>query len=343
VSDCQHVIVEGLELSGGPECNNGLFIRKGSEYVEASNLDIHDSRQTGIKCHTLQKDAPADWVQRGIYIHDCHVHDCGTEAMYIGHASTQNNPTCHADGLIVEDCEISNCGWGGIQIRNASEVLVRGNDIYNCGLEVDANHAGGGLNIGPEVSGAWCENEIENCERGVHLLHWDGLVELHHNLLVRNGLHGPKGEQPSIRGMGDGLISFHHNTVALGGDPRAIQLPDATGEIYDNILAEPEGTNAPGCSYHHNTACVLLTSVRFVDPYHGNWALQEDSPAVGADSAGGDCGAFGMQVVPGPEPPPEPPPVTEGKRVRALFQVLDEGGDVVETFTIEGKLERVEG
>jgi len=344
ISNCQHLIVEGIEISAAG--NVGLVGRQMSEYVELRNLDIHHAGQAGIRFHTFVRDASADWIQHDVWIHHCQVHNCQTEAMYLGHASTQNEPTCPIHGLTVEHCHVERCGYGGIQIRGSTGVLVRRNTILDSGLTVDKSHAGGGMIVGPEIEGVWSYNDVAGCERAIHLLNWIGPVEMHHNLFTRNGLAGPKREQPSVRGMGNGTLELYHNTIVLGGAGEAVRIPDGRGEIFDNVLADPGAVNAPGFVVHHNATSETIAEMQFSDPEAGDWTLLPGSPAIGTASDGEDCGAFHQDGdQPGPEPEPEPelpePEPVEGKRLRALIQVLDKNGNVAETFTIEGEWERL--
>ena len=283
IADCHYLYLYGddLTIAGTTETNCGMVIRQMSDHVDIGGVEIHGPR-AGIRCRTLIDAAPADWVQQEIYIHHCHVHDCATEAMYLGKGASQDPPGAPLAGLVVEHNRVERCAWDGIQVRNAPDAIVRHNTVKAIGSAGEVSIRGmgaAGLIIGEDSGGRWHDNRVSDTPRGIMLLHHAAGVLVDHNTLA----HCPQ----AILAYTKALAVVHHNTVAVG----YVQVPGA-GTVRDNLIAEGMVDVGPDTDVHHNIETDTLDDARFVDWENGDYRLRLASPAVGAASDGGDCGAF---------------------------------------------------
>lgn len=209
LDNCDYIILDGwgdaeawgFRLEGFT--NVGLWLHKQTEHIEVFGIEITDDDPgnggSGMRIGTRLTDASSGYIVDDVEVHDCYIHDILQEAIYAGNDST--NSQYPIDGLIIQYNRCINCGWAGIQIRNATNVDCFRNEIDGCGADVDAGHAGGGLNIGADttdqMSGDWWYNTIRDCERGIHGLTDDTDVDIHHILIedcgLTGGLHDPQG------------------------------------------------------------------------------------------------------------------------------------------------------
>lgn len=277
ITDCSYVQVQGeqLSLQGTVDTNCGLIIRH-SHHIDVGGLDIQGQR-AGIRCRTLVDNAPDGWTQDGITIHHCHIHDVLAEAMYLGKAPNQDPPAVPLMGLVVENCLVERCGWDGIQARNAPDAVVRYNEVRDITVgEASALGMGrAGFIIGEATAGVWHDNMVLRTPRGFMLLHHSAGVDIHHNVMAECE-HG-------ILVHTKAPILFHHNTAILCG----VLVPG--GEVRDNLIAE--GFLMAGVA-QNNIRTSTIEAARFVNWEAGDYHPRANSPAVGAASDGGDCGAF---------------------------------------------------
>jgi hypothetical protein len=302
LTGCTHCILDGwgdaeawgFKLTGFT--NTGLWIHDTSENITVYGIEIADDDASnpgaGIRAGTRLTDASPGFVVDDLEFHDCYIHDVGQEAMYIGNDSTDSQYPI--DGLIVEYNRIISCHWGGIQIRNATNVSCRRNWIYDCGPDVDGTHAGGGLNLGTNtidaMSGDWWENRIEYCERGIHQLTGDADVRIHHNLIYNCGDNGPHGDQDGYKPQNsvDAAFKFYKNTI-IDSKEYGIDTRGTDGEIEDCIVCGSGNSDIDSLWTldSNETGTTASQNFRASDVWYH---LTATSPAVGAAHDGTDCG-----------------------------------------------------
>jgi len=319
VDGCEHVHIRGdgdvdvqygIRIEGWT--NAGVNVRRGSTGIELWCLEVGPGQGAGMRLGSLAEDAGAGFVQEGMRVLDCWVHDCSQEGFYCGHGTDQQRPGCTMRGLEIARCVVERCGWDGIQVRECPDARVHGNRVREVGTAVGETAQGGaGLIIGHGTGGRFWGNRVLGGDRGVMLLgHLEG-VEVDHNVLVDLGRE--RG-MPGVQQMTKAGMNLHHNTIAecagLG-----IRTPRGgrAGRIEGNLLAGTGGIQSEVEERGYNVALASVWEAGFVDAGAGDYRLREDSPARGAGRDGEDVGAFGDQEPepepePGPEPEPEPGP-----------------------------------
>jgi len=296
--DCAYVHVAGLELTGFS--NTGVYVRRGSHHVEVDHLCIHAGAGAGIRWHTDKSYVPAGWIQRGLSIHHCEIHDVGHEAMYLGghdgqgRAPLEDVSVCHN--------QIERCGYDGIQIRNATgAVEVAHNQIEDVGEAASETGQGGaGLIAGDHTTGEWHHNVVCRADRGIQLLNQGAGIDIHHNVLVACGT--VRGEA-SLRVWGAGAFLFHQNTIVSSEANGVRTSRSGCGELRDNLIVEfgNQAIRVPAAVTEAGNVCLAtMGEAGFHDFTQDDYRLTRLSPAW---RGGQFAGALGLADVPVSLPP----------------------------------------
>jgi hypothetical protein len=326
LDNCRHVRLTGISDNGfliTDFTNCGIFARKGTEYVEIDHVEITgagDASATGIRALSKRSDVPAAFVQRDTYIHHCYIHDLPTSAMYVGAADSQNGTPL--EGVELAYNEVRNCGMDAYQVRNAVGVEVHDNYAEDIGWRCQENEGqqGAGLCIEGGGSGRWHHNVIINANTGCTMhRHRDG-TEIDHNLFVHCGYI--KGDGGIRQWTGERTL-IHHNTI-VDCNVYGIRTKESgtEGEIRDNFVVDSGAQIDAGIGMdtHHNALAATIEAAHIDSEYR----LLPASPAIGAASDGGDCGAFPFDgSEPEPEPEPEPPIDSWIEALSEVIQILE--------------------
>jgi hypothetical protein len=253
--------------------------------------------------------------------------------MYIGHGRDQTRPGTYINGLILEHCVARRCGWDGFQVRMCRDAVVCENEAYDIGFGVGTTGQGGaGFIAGTDTGGVFSHNVVERADRGFLLLkHLSGL-EVSYNLVLDCGGVRDNG---GIQQQTGAKALMQRNTV-VGSARYGIRIKvddtpaNQTTLVRDNFVVETAGDPIVARNEDHNALAGTVGAARFVDPETGDYSLLSDSPAVGAASDGGDCGAF-----PHDGPEPEPPPDVDLDEVARLVEVAQVALDEVQAL-LEG-------
>lgn len=316
MNNCLHINLSGTGSADtygfdiSEATNAAIFAYKKSRYIEIDHCYIHDIGGAGLRIYTKIEDSSDDplWVCYDCSVHDCHISDVGTEAMYLGNDPDNTRP---GDGLEVYDNYIYDCDWEGIQVKQWLSADIHENYAERTGINTSLVPLQPGWAYGliHGSSGSIHHNIAINCNRGIELgQQISGAATVHHNLVVRSGYHSTDISGVGIRWY-TGSAQVYHNTV-VDSREHGVRVSSGvtSGALYNNFIVK-WGTAciaAPdlGSNVHHNVCTADIEDAKFTDPDNNDYTLQVDSPAIGQADDGSDCGCYQYKA-PSPEPPTE--------------------------------------
>ncbi len=171
---------------------------------EINNIEIGNSLYSGITAKT-EPDCDFNrnnFVQKNTVIHDCYIHNSGTESMYIG-SSFYNGQTltCNGKQKIVLPALLSNVkiynniieysGWDGIQVSSAINTQIYNNKIYyDSQKQVDWQMTG--IILGEGSTGSIYNNLIKDGEGAGILTNGLGDIKIYNNIILNPGKENQK-------------------------------------------------------------------------------------------------------------------------------------------------------
>lgn len=208
----QHIIWDGFILDG----NYGSYpIRSGVDspnlgYLTFRNLEIFDSRRTGVNLHA------SDGGVGPVVVQNCYIHDCGTHPT-VGTQNAYGIYLGHLNGAKILYNRIRHTSGAGIHLYganfNATDQIVKGNRISDFGYFQDT------------IDGVLCAT--------------NGLgTEIVNNVIFAPGGATAKG----VRLFRGNQVSILHNTVH-GMTTIGIALESGTGHfVANNLVINTSGT-----------------------------------------------------------------------------------------------------
>jgi hypothetical protein len=328
ISGCNHVILTGSGFTGanygfritGVTNGVGVSIDDMSSYVEISQLEVGNTKFSGI----IAKTDPSctnfsatreKFTMYDLNIHDCYLHDIGDEGFYIGSSkfTGQYLPGCDTTVLphIIEGVSIYNniierTGWDGLQVSSSTkDCYVYGNTIkFDSQRETQDQMSGILIGGGSQCD---CYNNIITDGKGDGIDYFgSGNQKIFNNLIVRPGrTFQPANPNLMKHGMFIGTAVDQNNTTLLISH-NTIIAPKSTGirffnssstqnRIINNLITEPGSLPLMGehayfshnlssgqYEFSHNLLSNNIAQVKFLNYSNGNFDLEAGSPAVNA-------------------------------------------------------------
>ncbi|PKP35271.1 MAG: hypothetical protein CVU00_03170 [Bacteroidetes bacterium HGW-Bacteroidetes-17] len=298
----------------------GLSIDNLSTDVELENLEISNTPIAGIVAKTEPScdltSVRGNFTMYNIKIHDCYLHDIGTEGFYIGSSKYTGQAIVGCDTLlphVIEGVQIynnivENTGWDGIQVSSTTKNCAIYNNIIRNDSYKETQFQMSGILIGGGSSCDCYNNMIfDGKGDGIDILGF-GNHKIYNNLIVRAG----KSYQPSIpptnpdyqkHGIWVGHVDtkanseflIYNNTIV---SPKTYGLKLTNTQIgnyiiKNNIIVDPGAFSVLGESSFMNLISdeiryqsannlfkSQISDIQFQNSIANNFDLKNTSPAV---------------------------------------------------------------
>lgn len=292
---CRYVVVDGSNYSSetyGICSQNGYFGARlyESEDIEIEYAEILDTTYAAMQWQDGTWNATQD--VENIKIHNCYVHDIGTEGIYFGNSSF--DPALHPS---FKDCKIysnifENCGWDGIQLGGADEGT---NEVYDnyCKNLGTAGATGQtfGIIMGRSSICDIYQNIVINAHNaGIRLGTLTKQCDIHDNVVIDSGTYGISNDSSTA---GQTII----NNTVVNSDPSIVDYQGIAtragadlGEIRYNLVVGFVKAGQISTSYSINQDNLTSNSIPaqyFLDVNNDNVRLTSLSPARDAGVGAG--------------------------------------------------------
>ncbi len=232
---------------------SGLSIGDYTTFFEIECIEVGYSQFAGI----VAKTEPfcgfdrSSFIQENTFIHDCWVHHCGTEGMYIG-SSFYKGQVIQCDSVpatvlppLLKNVEVYNnlieySGWDGIQVSSAINARIHHNIIRYDSQEM-ADWQMNGIILGEGSTGHIYNNEISDGEGSGIFSNGLGDIFIYNNKIIRPGKNNQKAsgqygiyldEKSAITGM----YFYVFNNLVLNPKLEGIRLLSYYGKKKNKIL-----------------------------------------------------------------------------------------------------------
>lgn len=206
VRHCNHIKITGTGKPGlkyGIRILNirgsGLSIGDYSTNIETDHLEIGEILYSGIIAKT-EPDCNFNrnsFIQENTIIHDCYIHNTGTEGMYVG-SSFYSGQTLQCDsgpkivlpallkGVNIYDNIVEHTGWDGIQVSSATSTLIHNNIVsYDSQEKTDWQMTG--IILGGGSTGSIYDNIIKEGEGTGIFTNGLGDINIYNNIIINPG------------------------------------------------------------------------------------------------------------------------------------------------------------
>ena len=252
-----------------------------SEDIEMKYIEIMDTKYPGIQ---WQKGTwPAFQNVENMIVHNCYIHDTGTEGIYLG--SSNFDPTLYPS---FKDCKIysnvvEDTGWDGIQLCGGDEGVneIYDNHLNGCGHLDSAQHCHGifldyviGSIYNNLVIGTYCD--------GIYINWTSPGADVHDNVFVRSGRHGINNNSNEVGQKIINNTTIDSNYRAKGGYGIRTTSDRDRGEIRYNLVVGTATAGQIRTSYSVNKNNLESNSISdqyFKDVNNDDYRLTSISPA----------------------------------------------------------------
>jgi Right handed beta helix region len=284
---CRYIVLDGSNYSSetyGIYLQNGYFgIRlHESEDIEIKYIEIRDTLYPGIQWQDGTWTATQD--VENIKIHNCYIHDIGTEGIYFGNSSF--DPAIHPS---FKDCKIysniiEDCGWDCIQLGAADEGI---NEIYknyckNCGTDGVTGQTFG-IVMGRSSTGDIYQNMVINAyTAGIRLGAITKQCDIHDNVIIDSGTYGIGNASTT---PGQTIINntiVNRDTSVVNCQGIATRAGKDLGEVRCNLVVGTGKAGQISTSYsvnQNNLTSNSISGMYFENADATNFRLTLDSPA----------------------------------------------------------------
>lgn len=256
----------------------GISASSKSTEFEIENCEVANIGSIGIQTKTEPdcKDSGTlreGFTQRNTVIHDCYVHDVGTEGFYIGYNdhdgfyASDCKKTIYASELVgtkIYNNRIERTGWDGLQVASAiSDCLIYDNTVVDSGILMTSGQMAGIMIGGGTQARCYNNKIIDSYGSGIQVFGNGGTV-VYNNLIIRPAKRYQP-DNPDAREYGIYLFDktnelhtfygIYNNTIIQPKSDgiRVANTVDFAVQIYNNSVVDP---GAYDIYEHDNTAWV---------------------------------------------------------------------------------------
>jgi len=284
---CRYIVLDGSNYSS---TTYGIYLQNGhfgirlheSEDIEIKYIEIRDTLYPGIQGQDGTWTATQDI--ENIKIHNCYIHDIGTEGIYLGNSSFDpaNHPSlkeCKIYSNIIEDC-----GWDCIQLGGADQGT---NEIYknyckNCGTDGAAGQTFGIIMGRSSICDIYQNMVINAYTAGIRTGAVTKQCDIHDNVIIDSGTYGIGNDSSTT---GQTIINntvVNRDTSVVNCHGIATRAGMDLGEVRYNLVVGSGKAGQISTSYSVNQDNLTSNSISgmyFENADATNFRLTLDSPA----------------------------------------------------------------